>query len=73
MLLEHQYHLHCEPHAITDVPYSYANGFEDRTLQTRVYRVELSIRHVRGSDRPFRPAPLESVMVSEKALRTALA
>ena len=37
MLLEHQYHLHCETHAITDVPYSYANGFEDRTLQTRVH------------------------------------
>jgi len=48
-----------------------ANGFKDKTVQTRVGAVELSIPQVRGI--PFYPQSLERGCRSERALKLAIA
>ncbi|MDF2550094.1 MAG: family transposase [Chlamydiales bacterium] len=49
----------------------YANGFKDKSLQTRFGKLELKVPQTR--DIPFYPSCLEKVERSEKALRLAVA
>jgi len=50
----------------------YANGYKDRTLKTRLGKLELKVPQVRG-DVEFHPSALERGQRSERALKLALA
>jgi len=65
-------------HAIGAMPYqrsaervAYANGYKDKTLQTRMGGLELKVPKVRGIE--FYPQALEKGCRSEKALKLAVA
>lgn len=50
-----------------------ANGYKERTLSTRLGQVAVSVPQVRNSAESFRPQSLEAALLSEKALKVALA
>jgi len=50
-----------------------ANGFKERTLSSRLGQLNLCVPQVRGSAEAFRPQSLEAALLSEKALKVALA
>jgi transposase-like protein len=49
----------------------YANGFKDKTVNTRIGKIELQVPQVRNCD--FYPQSLEKGVRSERALRLAVA
>ncbi len=73
MKLERQEHLRAEPHERNPERNGQANGFKDRTLSTRLGQIGVSVPQVRGGEGHFRPASLEAALLSEKALKVALA
>lgn len=50
-----------------------ANGYKDRILSTRLGQLGVSVPQVRGGSDSFRPQSLEAALLSEKALKVALA
>lgn len=73
MRLERQEHLRAEPHERCAERNGRANGFKERNLNTRLGQIGVSVPQVRGGDGAFRPASLEAALLSEKALKVALA
>ena len=73
MKLERQEHLKAAPHERSADRNGHANGFKDRTLKTRLGQIGVSVPQVRGGEGHFRPASLEAALLSEKALKVALA
>jgi putative transposase len=73
MILERTKHLCADKHERTVERRSYANGYKDRSLKTRLGKLELKVPQVRNSDEPFYPSSLNAAMLSETALHVALA
>ena len=73
MKLERQQHLRAEPHERSTDRNGQANGFKERTLKTRLGQIGVSVPQVRGGEGNFRPASLDAALLSEKALKVALA
>jgi transposase-like protein len=73
MKLERQEYLRAEPHERTPERNGRANGFKERNLTTRLGQIGVSVPQVRGGEGGFRPASLEAALLSEKALKVALA
>ena len=71
MLLERQKHLGAGPYERTPERTAHANGFKDKTIQTRMGAVPLSVPQVREGG--FYPSVLEKGQRSERALKLALA
>lgn len=72
MLIERQHHLGIDqPYARGNNRQGQANGFKDKTVKTRVGRLDLQVPQTRDSD--FYPSSLEKGVRSERALRMALA
>lgn len=71
MKVERSHFLGAGPYERTPQRVGQANGFKDKTVQTRVGAVELSIPQVRGI--PFYPQSLERGCRSERALKLAIA
>ena len=73
MLLERQEHLRAEPPERSEERNGRANGFKERSLQTRLGELSLRVPQVRDSGEPFYPQSLERGLRSERALKIALA
>ena len=73
MIFERTKHLCAGRHERTDGCKGYTNGYKDRSLKTRLGKLELKVPQVRDSDEPFYPESLHAAMMSETALRVALA
>jgi transposase-like protein len=73
MRLERQEHLRAESHERCAERNGRANGFKERHLTTRLGQIGVSVPQVRGGDGAFRPASLEAALLSQKALKVALA
>jgi putative transposase len=73
MVVERLKHLCADKHERTDERPGYANGYKDRSLKTRLGKLELKAPQVRDSDEPFYPESLNAAMMSETALHVALA
>lgn len=71
MKLERCEALHAAPYQRTDARRGYANGFKDKTLQTRVGDLQLKVPQTRDVD--FYPQALQRGVRSERALTAALA
>ena len=71
MLIERQKHLGAGPYERTSERVGHANGFKDKTIQTRMGAVPLSVPQVREGG--FYPSALEKGQRSERALKLALA
>lgn len=71
MLLERQKHLQAQPYERTAERQAHANGFKDKTVQTRIGALTLAVPQVREGG--FYPASLEKGLRSERALKLALA
>lgn len=73
MRFERERHIRAAPFERSEARNGQANGFKGRTLSTRLGELAVSVPQVRGSSEPFRPKSLEAALLSEKALRVALA
>ena len=73
MLIERERHIGAATYQRTENRDGYANGFKDRTLNTRIGPVEVSIPQVRDCSEPFFPTALERGQRSEKALAATVA
>ena len=73
MLLERQQHLRAEPHERSEERNGRANGFKERSLQTRMGEMTLRVPQVRDSNEAFYPQSLDRGLRSERALKIALA
>ena len=71
MKIERSEYLNAEPYQRTDERKSYANGFKDKTVSTRLGRLELRVPQTRDSE--FYPSALERGERSERALKLAIA
>jgi transposase-like protein len=71
MLLERQKFIGAGPYERTAERQAHANGFKDKTLQTRMGAITLSVPQVRAGG--FYPQSLEKGVRSERALKLALA
>ncbi len=71
MQLERSRHLNAEPYERTGRRIGYANGYKDKTMNTRVGEVKLAIPQTWGTK--FYPQSLERGLRSERALKLALA
>jgi transposase-like protein len=71
MLLERQKHLQAQPYERTEQRQGHANGFKDKTVQTRLGAVTVAVPQVREGG--FYPTSLEKGLRSERALKLALA
>lgn len=71
MQLERSRHLNAEPYERTGRRIGYANGYKNKTMNTRVGEVNLAIPQTRGTE--FYPQSLERGLRSERALKLALA
>lgn len=63
--------LKAEPYERSEERLGYANGFKDKTLNSRLGKLKLSIPQTRGVE--FYPSTLEKGLRSEKALKLAIA
>lgn len=70
---EREKHLGAAPYERSPERNGQANGFKERSLSTRLGELSLAVPQVRGSAEPFRPQSLEAALLSEKALKVALA
>ncbi len=78
MLHEREKHIGAAPYERSEERNGHANGYKERTLSTRLGQLNLgqlnlSVPQVRGSSESFRPQSLEAALLSEKALKVALA
>ena len=76
MQIERQKHLGAAPHERTPDRTGYANGYKDKTLNTRLGQITVAIpqvRQVNGQGGGFYPQSLERGTRSERALKLALA
>ena len=71
MLIERSQHLGAAPYERTEDRTGYANGFKDKSLQTRVGAMHVKVPQTRDSD--FYPQSLERGIRSERALLASLA
>jgi putative transposase len=71
MLLERQQFLGAGPYQRTPERQAHANGFKDKTVQTRLGTLTVAVPHVREGG--FYPQSLEKGVRSERALKLALA
>ena len=71
MLLERQKHLGVGPYERNPERAGHANGFKDKTIQTRMGAIPLAVPQVREGG--FYPSALEKGQRSERALKLALA
>jgi putative transposase len=71
MQIERSRYLQAAPYERTDKRQSYANGYKNKTVKTRVGIVDLSIPQTRDCE--FYPQSLERGSRSERALKLALA
>jgi putative transposase len=71
MLLERQKFLGAQPYERTTERQAHANGFKDKTVQTRIGALTMAVPQVREGG--FYPTSLEKGVRSERALKLALA
>ena len=71
MLIERERTLKAAPYERTEKRQGYANGFKDKTLQTRLGKLDLKLPQTR--DISFYPSVLEKGQRSERALALAVA
>jgi putative transposase len=71
MRLERERYLQAKPYERNEERTTYANGYKDRTLHTRLGKLELSVPQTR--DGKFYPESLDKGLRSERALKAALA
>ncbi len=71
MLIERQKYLGAGPYERTPERAAHANGFKDKTVQTRLGAIPLSVPQVREGG--FYPSALEKGLRTERALKLALA
>jgi putative transposase len=71
MKIERSEYLNAEPYQRTDERKSYANGFKDKAVNTRLGKLELRVPQTRDSE--FYPSTLERGERSERALKLAVA
>lgn len=71
MLIERQKHLQAAPYERTEERQGHANGFKEKTVQTRLGPISFCVPQVREGG--FHPQSLEAGLRSEKALKLALA
>jgi putative transposase len=71
LLLERQHFIGAGPYQRTPERQAHANGFKDKTLQTRVGAINVAVPQVREGG--FYPQSLEQGVRSERALKLALA
>jgi len=71
MKLERVEYLGAEPYQRTEERRSYANGFKDKTVSSRLGKLELRVPQTRDSE--FYPSALERGERSERALKLAIA
>ncbi len=72
MLQERSRVLKAQPYERTDSRLGHTNGFNPKTLATRVGEIDLRVRQVRG-EVEFYPSALQRGMRSEQALHLAMA
>jgi putative transposase len=70
-VLERQQYLHAAPYERSEERVAHANGFKEKTVQTRVGKITVAVPQVREGG--FTPQCLESGSRSERALKLALA
>ena len=73
MRYEREKHLGVAPFERSDERNGQANGYKERTVSTRLGQVAVAVPQVRNSTEVFRPQSLEAALLSEKALKVALA
>ena len=76
MQIERQTHLETAPHERTQERTGHANGYKDKTLNTRLGQITVAVHQVRevsGQGGGFHPLSLERGTRSERALKLALA
>ena len=76
MQIERQKHLGAAPHERTEERTGHANGYKDKTLNTRLGQITVAVpqvREVNGQGGGFYPQSLERGIRSERALKLALA
>ena len=76
MQIERQKHLGAAPHERTQERTGHANGYKDKTLNTRLGQITVAVpqvREVNGQGDGFYPQSLERGTRSERALKLALA
>ena len=73
MLLERERHIGATPYQRGVERNGYANGFKDRTFQTGIGALGLSVPQVRESATVFRTSLLEKGSRSDRALKSAIA
>jgi putative transposase len=71
MLIEREQVLKASPYERTEKRQGYANGFKNKTLQTRIGRLDLDVPQTRNIE--FYPSCLEKGTRSERALKLAIA
>jgi putative transposase len=71
MRLERSEYIGAEPYERTEQRRSYANGFKDKTVNSRLGKLELKVPQTRDGD--FYPSALERGERSERALKLAVA
>ena len=71
MQIERQKHLGAAPHERTEERTGRANGYKDKTLNTRLGQITVAVPQVREGG--FYPQSLERGTRSERALKLALA
>ena len=76
MQIERQKHLGAAPHERTEERTGHANGYKDKTLNTRLGQITVAVpqvREVNGQGGGFYPQSIERGTRSERALKLALA
>ncbi len=71
MQVEREKHLGAARYERSPERSGYANGYKDKTMQTRVGEITFAVPQVRAGD--FYPQALEKGLRSERALRLSLA
>lgn len=71
MKIERSRFLNADPYERTEERQGYANGYKDKTVNTRVGSIQLNVPQTRNCD--FYPSSLERGLRSERALKLALA
>lgn len=71
MQIEREHHLRAKPYERTSERTDYANGYKNKTVQTRLGKLKLNVPQTRESD--FYPSSLERGLRSERALTTTIA
>ena len=73
MKFEREKHIGVAPYERGEERNGQANGYKGRVLSTRLGQLGVAVPQVRGGNETFRPQSLEAALLSEKALRVALA